>query len=107
MIYRLLIMLAAATLLFASTSSAAQAMDATTYGSTDGYAGQTTASGDICCDHNAASPDIPFGTILTVCYDECTDVVVNDRCNCSLDIGYPAAAEIGMLECGKCDVEVY
>lgn len=106
MIHRALIVIVAVTLLFAS-SSTAQAMDATIYGSTDGYAGQTTASGDICCDHNAASPDIPFGTTLTVCYDGCTDVVVNDRCNCSLDIGYPAAVEIGMTECGRCDIAVY
>lgn len=88
-------------------SSEAGAMDATVYGSTDGYAGAVTASGDVCCDHNAASPDLPFGTPLTICYYGCTSVVVNDRCICSLDVGYPAALEIGMLECGRCEVGVY
>lgn len=85
----------------------ASAMDATVYGSTDGYAGAVTASGDTCCDHNAASPNLPFGTPLTICYASCTTVIVNDRCLCSLDVGYPAAAEIGMLECGRCDISVY
>lgn len=104
MIHRVLILIVAITLLFAST---AQAMRATYYGAGDGYAGQVTASGDICCGHNAASPDIPFGSVLTVCYDGCTEVTVNDRCECSLDLGYPAAAEIGLLEVGVADVEVY
>lgn len=87
--------------------ASADAMPATYYGMGDGYAGQVTASGDICCGYNVASPYLPFGTVLTVCYKGCVDVTVNDRCACSLDLGYPAAQAIGLDEVGVADVAVY
>lgn len=84
------------------------ATPATFYGVLDGYGPwNTTASGEPFDPYamTAAHPYLPFGTVLTVCLDGCVEVVVNDRCACSLDLTYGAAQKIGLDGAG--DVEVY
>lgn len=93
-----------------SSAGSAEAIPATYYGDgSDGYAGQLTSSGDICCGYTAATNLWTTGTVLTVCFDACVDVIVNDTCGgCVLDLGYPAALAIGLApEVGTADVSVY
>lgn len=78
-----------------------------------GYeAGSITASGDVFDPEGftAAVPynTYPFGTILTVCYDGCVDVVVNDTTGCctDIDLALGAARAIGLTEAGKDEVTV-
>lgn len=74
-----------------------------------GYeSGTITASGEPFDPEGftAAHPFLPLGSVLTVCYDGCVTVVINDR-GPVLDLAQGAARQIGMLECGSCDVAVY
>lgn len=77
-------------------------------------AGNYTASGEIFdpWGYTAAHPYLPFGTVLTVCYDTCVDVTVNDRgpaawTGRSLDLSQGAAYAIGLDVEGVDWVEVY
>ena len=69
----------------------------------DYYHGRTTANGETfnMYDLTAASPYLPFGTRLRVCYSGCVDVRINDRGpfigNRTLDLSYGAASRIGLL----------
>lgn len=77
------------------------------YGTTDGYAGGITASGDVMDpgSFTAAHPYLPLGTVVTVCWEGCVDVVINDR-GSVLDLTPAAAEAIGMLEEGVVDADV-
>lgn len=106
------VLLGLISLLLASASRFASAAPfvATWYG--PGHAGLPTASGDIYdpSGYTAASPWLPFGTILTVCYEGCVDVVVNDYGpfdGSDLDLSEEAAAQVGILEAGRAVVQVY
>lgn len=83
------------------------AFPTTFYGVGDRYAGQLTASGEVMdpSAHKAAHPYLPIGTVLTVCWEGCVDVVVNDR-GSTLDLTPAAASAIGMMEEGIVDAEV-
>lgn len=85
----------------------AYAETTTYYGTTDGYAGGITASGDIMDPQGftAAHPYLPLGTVVTVCWEGCVDVVINDR-GSVLDLTPAAAEAIGMLEEGVVDADV-
>ena len=67
------------------------------------FHGRTTANGEVfnMYDLTAASPYLPFGTRLRVCYSGCVDVRINDRGpfvgNRTLDLSYGAANRIGLL----------
>ena len=69
----------------------------------DYFHGRTTANGEVfnMYDLTAASPYLPFGTRLRVCYSGCVDVRINDRGpfvgNRTLDLSYGAANRIGLL----------
>lgn len=73
----------------------------TYYGIDDGYGyGDITASGDPFdpWGSTAASPDLPFGTVINVCGPlACEDVVINDRCACELDVTKGVALRIGLI----------
>ena len=101
---------------FAATAGAAEGPelhDASWYGVGDGYGGQITASGEVMnpYDFTAASPYLPFGTLLLVCYDECVTVRVNDRGpyagGRTLDLSYAAAVATGLINPGVGTLTVY
>lgn len=79
-----------------------------------GFEGNVTASGDIFepyTEYTAASPYLPFGTDLYVCYESCVWVEVTDRGpyvgGRDLDLSALAAEEIGLTYAGVGVVEVY
>ena len=79
-----------------------------------GFEGNLMASGDVFEPYNeftAASAYLPFGTVLTVCYDGCVEVVITDRGpyvgGRSLDLSAIATEEIGLTYVGVDVVEVY
>jgi rare lipoprotein A len=94
-------------LVWGLASSEALAFPTTYYGLGDGYGGKITASGEAMdpSAYKAAHPFLPLGTSLTVCYDGCVDVVINDR-GPTLDLTPAAAEAIGMMEEGRVDAEV-
>src|SRR5215212_11431777 len=72
-----------------------------------GLEGNLTASGEVFDpynDYTAAHPYLPMGTILKVCYLDCTVVRVNDRgpyvAGRNLDLSAVAAADIGLTLVG-------
>lgn len=77
-----------------------------------GLQGNYTASGEIfnMYDYTAASPYLPFGTTLQVCYYDCTTVRVNDRGpyvgGRELDLSYGAAQAVGLYGVDYVDVTV-
>lgn len=80
-----------------------------------GLEGNLTASGEVFDpynDYTAAHPYLPMGTILEVCYVDCTVVRVNDRgpyvAGRDLDLSEVAAEDIGLTAVGTdvVDVEV-
>ena len=80
-----------------------------------GLEGNLTASGEVFDpynDYTAAHPYLPMGTILKVCYVDCTVVRVNDRgpyvAGRDLDLSEVAAEDIGLTAVGTdvVDVEV-
>ena len=77
-----------------------------------GLQGNYTASGEIfnMYDYTAASPYLPFGTELQVCYAACTTVRVNDRgpyvAGRELDLSYAAAQAVGLYGVDYVDVTV-
>ena len=97
---------AAAACLFSAAlpikSNAAESRMLTSYYA-DYFHGRTTANGEIfnMYDLTAASPWLPFGTRLRVCYSSCVDVRINDRGpfipGRHLDLSYGAASRIGLL----------
>jgi rare lipoprotein A (peptidoglycan hydrolase) len=79
-------------------------------GYADAYAGGVTASGDI-YDPGAFTAAAPFGsyefgTHLLVCYEDCAEVVVNDRCGCDLDLSRAAMEAIGGWDEGRVNATV-
>lgn len=99
---------AALVVMFAFTCTTyAYAETTSYYGTTDGYAGGITASGSVMDPESftAAHPYLPLGTVVTVCWEGCVDVVINDRGSC-LDLTPAAAEAIGMLEEGVVDADV-
>lgn len=91
-----------------SEGAFAQDMEATYYG--PGFEGLPTSSGEIFDSslYTAAHAYYPFGTVLTVCYEGCVDVVVNDRPGggTDLDLSTAAGGAIGMLDEGRAIVDV-
>lgn len=77
-----------------------------------GLQGNYTASGEIfnMYDYTAASPYLPFGTELQVCYTSCATVRVNDRgpyvAGRDLDLSYGAAQAVGLYGVDYVDVTV-
>lgn len=77
-----------------------------------GFEGNYTASGEIFdpYDYTAASPYLPFGTELRVCYQGCVTVRVNDRGPYAggreMDLSQGAAEAIGLTEVGVDYVDV-
>ena len=80
-----------------------------------GLEGNVTASGEVFepyTEYTAASPYYPMGTILRVCYVDCTVIRVNDRepyiVGRELDLSAIAAEDIGLAPVGAdvVDVEV-
>jgi rare lipoprotein A len=72
-----------------------------------GLEGNLTASGEVFepyTEYTAASPYYPMGTILRVCYVDCTVVRVNDRgpyvVGRNLDLSAVAAEDIGLTLVG-------
>ena len=68
-------------------------------------AGNRTASGELYdpSGFTAAHKELPFGTVLTVCYHDCTEVTVNDRnpnSEADLDLSLAAADYIGLTTDG-------
>lgn len=82
----------------------------TQYGGEDGYCGQLTASGETydCGAYTAASPYLPFGTLVRVTYEDNAAIVrVNDRCGgCNLDISLASAWAIGLPGADIADVVI-
>lgn len=80
----------------------------TYYGGTDGYCGLVTASAEVydCGGYTAASPYLPLGSLVEVCYDGCVTVRVNDRCACGLDLSVAAADAIGLPGSAVAEVTV-
>ena len=69
-------------------------------------AGNPTASGGLYdpSGFTAAHKALPFGTVLEVCYHDCTEVTVNDRnpdSEVDLDLSLAAADHIGLTTDGK------
>jgi len=69
-------------------------------------AGNPTASGELYdpSGFTAAHKALPFGTVLEVCYHDCTEVTVNDRnpdSEADLDLSLAAADYIGLTTDGK------
>ncbi len=95
---------------FVQKSAQATPMVASWYG--PGFQGATTASGEPfnMYDYTAASPYLPFGTQLQVCYQGCVTVTVNDRgpyaYGRQLDLSYGAAQAIGLYGVGTVDATV-
>ena len=77
-----------------------------------GFNGNLTANGERYDMYgiSAAHKTLPFGTRLRVCYQECVDVVINDRGpyigSRELDLSYGAAKAIGLIEPGVANVSV-
>lgn len=94
----------------AGKDAMAEPMWVTQYGGSDGYCGLVTSSGEVfdCGAYTAASPYLPFGTLVRVTYgDNSTIVRVNDRCGeCYLDLSPAAGAVIGLPGADVADVEV-
>ena len=91
----------------------AEALVSSWYG--PGLEGNLTASGEVFdpyTDYTAASLTYPMGTVLEVCYVDCTVVRVNDRgpyvAGRDLDLSQAAAEEVGLTAVGTdvVDVEV-
>lgn len=82
----------------------------TQYGGADGYCGLVTSSGEVfdCGSYTAASPYLPFGTMVRVTYGGNSTIVrVNDRCGeCYLDLSPAAGAVIGLPGSDVAEVEV-
>jgi rare lipoprotein A len=69
-------------------------------------AGNPTASGELYdpSGFTAAHKELPFGTVLEVCYHDCTGVTVNDRnpdSEADLDLSLAAADYIGLTTDGR------
>jgi rare lipoprotein A len=69
-------------------------------------AGNPTASGELYdpSGFTAAHKELPFGTVLEVCYHDCTEVTVNDRnpdSEADLDLSLAAADYIGLIPEGN------
>lgn len=77
-----------------------------------GLAGNYTASGEIFdpYDYTAASPYLPFGTELLVCYQGCVTVRVTDRGPYAggreMDLSQGAAEAVGLTAAGVDYVDV-
>ena len=58
----------------------------------------------------AAHKTLPFGTLLEVCYQQCTTVRINDRGPYigarELDLSYGAAQAVGLIHPGVANVEI-
>ena len=95
---------------FNPSASSAGTMLASWYG--PGFNGNLTANGERYDMYgiSAAHKTLPFGTKLRVCYQECVDVVINDRGPYigarELDLSYGAAKAIGLIEPGVATVSV-
>ena len=73
-------------------------------------AGNPTASGELYdpSGFTAAHKALPFGTVLEVCYHDCTEVTVNDRnpnSEADLDLSLAAADYIGLTTDGHGEVD--
>jgi len=73
-------------------------------------AGNPTASGELYdpSGFTAAHKALPFGTVLEVCYHDCTEVTVNDRnpdSEADLDLSLAAADYIGLTMDGHSVVD--
>ena len=73
-------------------------------------AGNPTASGELYdpSGFTAAHKALPFGTVLEVCYHDCTEVTVNDRnpnSEADLDLSLAAADYIGLTTDGHSVVD--
>jgi rare lipoprotein A len=91
----------------------AEQLVASWYGVGDGFAGQTTANGEIFDPYayTAAHKTLPFDTKLEVTYGgESVVVRINDRGpyiqGRDIDLSYAAADEIGLVAAGSAPVEV-
>lgn len=89
----------------------AETMVSSWYG--PGLEGNLTASGEVfnpSTDYTAASLYYPMGTVLEVCYADCTVVRVNDLgpyvAGRDLDLSQVAAEDIGLTGVGTDVVEV-
>ena len=95
---------------FNPSASGAGTMLASWYG--PGFNGNLTANGERYDMYgiSAAHKTLPFGTKLRVCYQECVDVVINDRGPYigarELDLSYGAAKAIGLIKPGVAVVNV-
>ncbi|WP_273843649.1 septal ring lytic transglycosylase RlpA family protein [Rubrobacter calidifluminis] len=95
---------------FVQKDAQAEPLVASWYG--PGFQGALTASGQPfnMYDYTAASPYLPFGTKLRVCYDGCVVVTVNDRgpyvAGRQLDLSYAAAQAIGLYGVGTVDATI-
>ena len=73
-------------------------------------ASNRTASGELYdpSGFTAAHKELPFGTVLEVCYHDCTEVTVNDRnpnSEADLDLSLAAADYIGLTTDGHSVVD--
>ncbi len=73
-------------------------------------AGNPTASGELYdpSGFTAAHKELPFGTVLEVCYHSCTEVTINDRnpnSEADLDLSLAAADYIGLTTDGHSVVD--
>jgi rare lipoprotein A len=89
---------------------AAQAETRATYYA-DSYQGSPTASGTPynAGSYTAAHPSYRLGTVVRVTNlnnGRSVEVVVNDRCNCGIDLSRAAARDIGLLSSGVAPVTV-
>ena len=102
--------LLAASVAFAQDKASAEPVVSSWYG--PGLEGALTASGEPFdpYDYTAASPYLPFGTRLYVCYQGCVTVRVNDRgpyvYGRELDLSQAAAEAIGLSYVGVDVVDV-
>jgi rare lipoprotein A len=99
-----------ASVAFAQREASAEPVLSSWYG--PGFEGNLTASGEVFdpYDYTAASPYLPFGTELLVCYWGCVTVRVNDRGpyvgGRELDLSQAAADAIGLTAVGVDVVDV-
>ena len=73
-------------------------------------AGNPTASGELYdpSGFTAAHKALPFGTVLEICYHDCTEVTINDRnpnSEADLDLSLAAADYIGLTTEGNSVVD--
>ena len=73
-------------------------------------AGNPTASGELYdpSGFTAAHKELPFGTVLEVCYHDCTEVTINDRnpnSEADLDLSLATADYIGLITDGHSVVD--